>query len=126
MHEDLNRGIVYAENVSSPHRKRNQKRKERFPMRPCLKKMLPPLRDHQRGGILKFSKQEKVLSTLVYASGLPAFVMSQLPLIFDPNKEYFLDPGIYPNLVMPIVLGTVLFAALTAPTLAKSLLKYDS
>ena len=78
------------------------------------------------GGILKFSKQEKVLSTLVYASGLPAFVMSQLPLIFDPNKEYFLDPGIYPNLVMPIVLGTVLFAALTAPTLAKSLLKYDS
>jgi cell volume regulation protein A len=78
------------------------------------------------GGVLKFSKQEKVLSTLVYASGLPAFVMSQLPLIYDPNMEYFLDPAIYPNLVMPIVLGTVLVAALTAPMLAKRLLRDDS
>ena len=78
------------------------------------------------GGVLKFSKQEKVLSTLVYASGLPAFVMSQLPLIYDPNKEFFLDPEIYPNLVMPIVLGTVLVAALTAPLLAKRLLRDDS
>ncbi len=78
------------------------------------------------GGVLKFSKQEKVLSTLVYASGLPAFVMSQLPLIYDPNREYFLDPAIYPNLVMPIVLGTVLVAALTAPLLAKRLLRDDS
>jgi cell volume regulation protein A len=73
------------------------------------------------GGVLKFSKQEKVLSTLVYASGLPAFVMSQLPLIYDPNREYFLDPEIYPNLVMPIVLVTLLVAALTAPLLAKRL-----
>ena len=78
------------------------------------------------GSVLKFSKQEKVLSTLVYASGLPAFVMSQLPLIYDPDLEYFLDPGIYPNLVMPIVLGTVLVAALAAPLMAKRLLKSDS
>jgi cell volume regulation protein A len=78
------------------------------------------------GSVLNFSKQEKVLSTLVYASGLPAFVMSQLPLIFDPNQEYFLEPGIYPNLVMPIVLGTVLVAALAAPFMAKRLLKSDS
>ncbi len=52
--------------------------------------------------------------------------MSQLPLIYDPNREYFLDPAIYPNLVMPIVLGTVLVAALTAPLLAKRLLRDDS
>jgi cell volume regulation protein A len=78
------------------------------------------------GKALNFSSQEKILSTLVYASGLPAFVMSQLPLIYDPTREHFLDPEIYPNLVMPIVLGTVLFAALTAPILAKSLLKQES
>ena len=75
------------------------------------------------GRALRFSRQETVLSTLVYASGLPAFVMSQLPMIFDPGREHFLNPEVYPNLVMPIVLGTVLFAALTAPIVARRLLK---
>ena len=74
------------------------------------------------GRTMSFSKQEKILSILIYASGLPAFVMSQLPMIYDPNKQYFLNPEIYPNLVMPIVLGTVLFAALTAPRIAKRFL----
>jgi cell volume regulation protein A len=74
---------------------------------------------------LNFSKQDKILSMLIYASGLPAFVMSQLPTIFDPNKQYFQNPEIYPNLVMPIVLGTVLFAAITAPTLAKNILESE-
>ncbi|MHA2113610.1 MAG: cation:proton antiporter domain-containing protein [Candidatus Hodarchaeales archaeon] len=72
---------------------------------------------------LSFSKQEQILSMLIYASGLPAFVMSQLPLILDPNKQFFHNPEIYPNLVMPIVLGTVLFAAISAPPLAKRILK---
>jgi len=75
------------------------------------------------GGAVSFNKQEKVLSMLIYASGLPAFVMSQLPLIYDPDRLFFTYPEVYPNLVMPIVLGTVLFAALTAPNLAKRLLK---
>ena len=75
------------------------------------------------GAGFNFSKQEQILSIVVYASGLPAFVMSQLPTIYDPNKQFFNNPEIYPNLVMPIVLGTVLFAALSAPTLAKRILK---
>lgn len=77
------------------------------------------------GRVVKFSRQERVLSILVYASGLPAFVMSQLPLIYDPGREFFLDPAVYPNLVMPIVLGTVLFAAISAPLMAKRLLKEE-
>lgn len=75
------------------------------------------------GRVVNFTKQEKVLSILIYASGLPAFVMSQLPLVFDPDRQFFMNPELYPNLVMPIVLGTVLFAALTAPNLAKRFLK---
>jgi cell volume regulation protein A len=71
------------------------------------------------GNIVDFSKQEKVLARVVYASGLPAFIMSQLPFILDPNREFFLNPEIYPNLCMPIVLGTVLFAALAGPIIAK-------
>ena len=75
------------------------------------------------GRALNFTRQEKVFSTLIYASGLPAFVMSQLPTIFDPGREHFLNPEIYPNLVIPIVLGTVLFSALTSPVVAKRLLR---
>ena len=75
------------------------------------------------GRAANFTRQERVLSILIYASGLPAFVMSQLPLIYDPGKEFFLDPSIYPNLVMPIVLGTVLFAAVSAPIMAKRFLQ---
>jgi cell volume regulation protein A len=75
------------------------------------------------GRVINLSRQERILSILIYTSGLPAFVMSQLPLIFDPERQFFLDPSIYPNLVMPIVLGTVLFAALSAPVMVKRLLK---
>ena len=63
---------------------------------------------------------------LIYASGLPAFVMSQLPTILDPEKLFFTNPEIYPSLVMPIVLGTVLFAALSAPSIAKRVLDPES
>jgi cell volume regulation protein A len=75
------------------------------------------------GTVLSFSRTEKVLTRLIFAQGLPAFVMSQLPFIFDPNKEFFLTPEVYPNLCMPIVLGTVLFAAIAGPVIAKRQIK---
>lgn len=71
------------------------------------------------GSILMFNAEEEVLSQAVYASGLPAFVMSQLPMIFDPGKEYFVSPGIYPDLCMPIVLGTVIYSSLAGPSIAQ-------
>jgi hypothetical protein len=75
------------------------------------------------GTVLSFSRTEKVLTRLIFAQGLPAFVMSQLPYIFDPNKEFFRSPEVYPNLCMPIVLGTVLFAAIAGPIIAKRQIK---
>jgi len=71
------------------------------------------------GSLLKFSKVEKTLSRLIFAQGLPAFVMSQLPSIYDAPREFFSNPEIYPNLCMPIVLGTVIFAAVAGPLIAK-------
>jgi len=71
------------------------------------------------GRILKFTRTETVLTQLIFASGLPAFVMSQLPFIYDPERLYFLNPEIYPSLCMPIVLGTVLFGAIAGPLIAK-------
>lgn len=73
-------------------------------------------------GELGFSHEEKTLSQVVYASGLPAFVMSQLPLIFDPTQLYFTDPQLFPNLCMPIVLGTILYSGLVGPKLAENAL----
>jgi cell volume regulation protein A len=71
------------------------------------------------GKALDFSRTELVLTRVIFAQGLPAFVMSQLPFIFDPGRERFLNPEIYPNLCVPIVLGTVLFAAIAGPLIAK-------
>lgn len=71
------------------------------------------------GRLLNFSRQEMVLSRVIFAHGLPALVMSQLPLIFDPNRQHFITPEIYPNLCMPVVLGTVLYGAVIGPILAK-------
>lgn len=64
---------------------------------------------------INFTTEEKVLSQFVYASGLPAFVMSQLPLIFDPTGQFFVNASIYPDLCMPIVLGTVIYSAIVSP-----------
>jgi hypothetical protein len=70
-------------------------------------------------GPFSFTREERVLSQVVYASGLPAFVMSQLPQIFDPSRTHFVDPQIYPDLCMPIVLGTILFSGLLGPALVR-------
>ena len=64
---------------------------------------------------IDFSLEEKIISQFVYASGLPAFVMSQLPLILDPEGLFFMNTAVYPNICMPIVLGTVIYSALLGP-----------
>ena len=68
---------------------------------------------------MAFTNTEKVLSQFVYTSGLPAFVMSQLPMIYDPLGSKFVNTSIYPDLCMPIVLGTVIYGALVAPAAIK-------
>jgi cell volume regulation protein A len=74
-------------------------------------------------GQFGFTREEKALSQGVYASGLPAFVMSQLPQIFDPEGIYFVNARLYPDLTMPIVFGTIMFSGLIGPKLAKRALK---
>jgi hypothetical protein len=64
-----------------------------------------------------------VISRLVFTLGTSTLVMSQIPQIYDPAREFILNPGIYPDLCFPIVLGTVLFAALLSPVIAKSQLR---
>jgi len=74
-------------------------------------------------GALKFSKVESTLTKLIFANGLPALVMSQLPSIYDPERIFFPAPEIYTNLCFPIVIGTVIFGAMLGPIIAKKLLK---
>lgn len=47
------------------------------------------------GRLPTFTNQEKVISRLIFAQALPAFVMSQLPIIFDPNGRFFPRLEIY-------------------------------
>jgi len=76
-------------------------------------------------GQFGFTREEKALSQVVYASGLPAFVMSQLPQIFDPEGIYFVNAQLYPDLTMPIVFGTIMFSGLIGPKLAEWALKRE-
>ena len=75
------------------------------------------------GRVMLFSKEEMTVSQVVFALGLPSFVMAQLPKIFDPGGHFFVNPGIYHILCMPIVLGTVIFSSVAGPYLGNRLIK---
>jgi cell volume regulation protein A len=75
------------------------------------------------GRLMGFSQEERIISRVVYALGTSTLVMSQLPSIFDPEMNYIVNPGIYPDLCFPIVLGTVVFAAIASPIIARRQLK---
>ena len=76
-------------------------------------------------GQFGFTREEKALSQGVYASGLPAFIMSQMPQIFDPEGIYFVNAQLYPDLCMPIVFGTIMFSGLIGPKLAQQTLRRE-
>ncbi|MBS7619378.1 cation:proton antiporter [Candidatus Bathyarchaeota archaeon] len=73
--------------------------------------------------IIKLDLKEKTLFKFVFAQGLPAFIMSQLPLIFDPNQKFFQNPEIYTELCFIIVLGTVIYGAILGPYLVNRKVK---
>jgi cell volume regulation protein A len=77
------------------------------------------------GSFFRFTREERVISRVVYALGTSTLVMSQLPIIFDPEMKYIANPGIYTDLCFPLILGTVIFAAIVSPMIAKRQLKLE-
>jgi NhaP-type Na+/H+ or K+/H+ antiporter len=77
------------------------------------------------GQVMGFTLEERVISRVVYTLGTSTLVMSQLPLIFDPEMNFITNPGIYSDLCFPIVLGTVIFAAIASPIIAKRQLQVE-
>jgi cell volume regulation protein A len=75
------------------------------------------------GRIMGFSIEEQVISRVVFTLGTSTLVMSQLPTILDPDSIHILNPGTYPDLCFPIVLGTVIFASVVSPIVARRQLK---
>ena len=71
------------------------------------------------GYLFNFSDRELIISRLSFPLGTSALVLSQLPLIYDPQQMVVTNPEIYSNLVFFVVLGTVIFSALLGPNLAK-------
>ena len=67
------------------------------------------------GYILDFSSEELAITRLSYPLGTSAIVFSQLPLVYDPNQVIIRNPDIYPNIVFPVILGTIIFSSLIAP-----------
>jgi len=67
--------------------------------------------------ILNLSEFESIIIKTTCASGLPALIMSQLPMIYDPNRTFFLHPEIYPNICFIVVLITVIYGALITPSI---------
>ena len=49
--------------------------------------------------------------------------LSQLPQLYDPLGSVFLTPGIYSEIVMPIVLGRILYGGFLSPWLSERELK---
>jgi NhaP-type Na+/H+ or K+/H+ antiporter len=75
------------------------------------------------GDLMSFTNEEKVISRLVFTLGTSTLVMSQLPRILDPDMLVISNPAIYTDLCFPVVLGTVLFASLFSPIIARRQLK---
>ena len=75
---------------------------------------------------IHFSVEERTISQFIFAMGLPAFVMSQLPMIYDPSGKFFVNSAIYPDLCMSIVLGTVIYGTVIAPVAIKQGLSVQS
>ncbi|TFH12447.1 hypothetical protein E4H04_13240 [Candidatus Bathyarchaeota archaeon] len=75
------------------------------------------------GSIAAFTREELVLSRLLFVHGLPALVISQLPQVYDPAEKFFRNPGLFPDIAMPIVLGTVVWGSMIAPRIAAYQLK---
>lgn len=76
--------------------------------------------------IFKISNLEKSVITYTFANGLPALVMSRLPLVYDPNKIFFKQPEIYTNICLIAVFITVLFGVFIAPYMASRSVKNNS
>lgn len=75
------------------------------------------------GLMFKSSDLEKSVITYTIANGLPALVMSRLPVIYDPNKLFFKNPEIYTNICFIVVFTTVLLGACIAPYLISRSIK---
>jgi len=69
--------------------------------------------------VMGFTLEEKTLSRIIFTLGTSTIVMSQIPAIYDPTMEIITNQAIYTNLCFPIVLGTVVYASVVSPILAK-------
>lgn len=75
--------------------------------------------------VMKFDLVEKTLFRFVFAQGLPALIMSQLPFIFDPDRKFFQNPELYTDLCFIIVLGTVIYGAFLGPYFVKKKMRIE-
>jgi len=71
------------------------------------------------GGFIDLTDDEAAASRLVFSNGLTALVISQLPLMVDSATGSFMNPGVFTNLAVPIVITSSLFGSLIGPRIIR-------
>jgi len=71
------------------------------------------------GGFIDLTDDEAAASRLVFSNGLTALVISQLPLMVDSATGSFMNPGVFTNLAVPIVIVSSLFGSLIGPRIIR-------
>jgi len=70
-------------------------------------------------GFIKLTDDEAAASRLVFSNGLTALVISQLPMMIDTTGGSFMNPGVFTNLAVPIVIVSSLFGSLVGPKIIR-------
>jgi cell volume regulation protein A len=70
-------------------------------------------------GFIKLTDDEAAASRLVFSNGLTALVISQLPMMIETTGGSFMNPGVFTNLAVPIVIVSSLFGSLVGPRIIR-------
>ena len=71
------------------------------------------------GAFLRFEEYELAFTRMIFLQGGSTLVLSQFPAKFDPSSVFFANPDLFSTLAVPVVLVSILFSSIAAPSLAE-------
>ncbi len=71
------------------------------------------------GKIQVFEDGELLVTRLIFIQGAGTLVLSQFPVKYDPTGVFFLNPGLFTNICIPVVLVSLIYDSTVAPLLAR-------
>jgi NhaP-type Na+/H+ or K+/H+ antiporter len=71
------------------------------------------------GKIQGFEDGELFVTRLIFIQGAGTLVLSQFPVKYDPTAVFFLNPDLFTNICIPVVLVSLIYNSTVAPFLAR-------